>query len=241
MDAWVVSGKVPVSRTTRLFKLMDALRAHRRPVTAARLAEDLSVSMRTIYRDIQTLIDLGAPVEGEAGLGYLLRAGFFLPPLMFGEEELEALVLGARWVRGQGDPALAQAADSALAKIATASPKDLRDKIADTGLWAPRFQAPAEHPAGLKSIREALRHEYKLAITYMDESGAATERVVWPIALAFFEGKRLLAAWCEMRNGFRHFRADRIAALNVTRDRYPTRRAVLAKQWRRENNIPDSR
>jgi predicted DNA-binding transcriptional regulator YafY len=220
---------------------MDALRAHRRPVTAACLAENLSVSVRTIYRDVQTLIDLGAPVEGEAGLGYLLRTGFFLPPLMFGEEELEALVLGARWVRGQGDSALAQAADSALAKIATASPKDLRDKMADTGLWAPRFLAPAGHAADLKSIREAVRHEYKLAITYVDESGATTGRVIWPIALAFFEGKRLLAAWCEMRNGFRHFRADRIATLNVTRDRYPIRRVVLMKNWRRENNIPDAR
>src|SRR5271168_3388063 len=133
-----------MSRTTRLFKLMDALRGHRRPVTAARLADDLAVSVRTVYRDIQTLMDLGAPVEGEAGLGYVLRAGFFLPPLMFDEEELEALVLGARWVRGQGDVALAQAADAALAKIATASPKDLRDRMADTGLFAPRFNAPAE-------------------------------------------------------------------------------------------------
>jgi predicted DNA-binding transcriptional regulator YafY len=230
-----------VSRTTRLFKLMDTLRAHRRPVTAARLADDLSVSVRTLYRDIQTLIDLGAPVQGEAGLGYVLRAGFFLPPLMFGEEELEALVLGARWVRGQGDPSLALAADSALAKIATASPKDLRDKMAETGLWVPRFSTPAEHPAGLKSIREALRREYKLAITYVDEAGSSTERVVWPIALAFFEGKRLLAAWCEMRNGFRHFRSDRIMAVNVTRDRYPIRRAVLTKNWRRENDIPDAR
>lgn len=230
-----------MSRTTRLFKLMDSLRSHRRPVTAGQLAEDLSVSVRTIYRDIQTLIDLGAPVAGEAGLGYLLRAGFFLPPLMFSEEELEALVLGARWLRGQGDPALAQAAGSALAKIATASPKDLRDKMADTGLWAPRFRTPAEHPTGLKSIREALRRECKLAITYVDEAGAATERVVWPIALAFFEGKRLLAAWCEMRNGFRHFRSDRITTLHVTHDRYPTRRAVLVKNWRRENNIPEAR
>src|SRR5215470_7309503 len=150
-----------MSRTSRLFKLMDALRGHRRPVTAARLAEDLSVSIRTVYRDIQTLIDLGAPVEGEAGLGYLLRAGFFLPPLMFGEDEPEALVLGARWVRGQGDPALAQAADSA-------SPKDLRDKIADTGLWAPRWPTPADQPAGLRTIREALRREHKLTITYVD-------------------------------------------------------------------------
>ena len=227
-----------MSRTARLFKLMDALRGHRRPVTAARLADDLSVSVRTVYRDIQTLMDLGAPVEGEAGMGYLLRPGFFLPPLMFGEDELEALVLGARWVQGQGDPALAQAAASALAKIGTASPKDLRDKIADTGLWAPRFQNPAEQPAGLRTIREAVRREHKLAITYVDEKGATTERIVWPIAIAFFEGKRLLAAWCELRNGFRHFRPDRIASLTATSDRYPTRRAVLMKTWRLENRMP---
>jgi predicted DNA-binding transcriptional regulator YafY len=230
-----------MSRTTRLFKLMDALRGHRRPVTAARLADDLAVSVRTVYRDIQTLMDLGAPIGGEAGLGYQLRPGFFLPPLMFGEEELEALVLGARWVKGQGDPALAQAAASALAKIATASPKDLRDKMADTGLWAPRFTTPAEHPSGLRTIREAVRLEHKLAISYVDEKGATTERVVWPIGLAFLEGRRLLAAWCELRNGFRHFRADRIASLSTTRDRYPTRRAVLMKTWRRENKVPEER
>src|ERR1700732_4704134 len=131
---------------------MDALRGHRRPVTAARLAEDLAVSIRTVYRDIQTLIDLGAPLGGEAGIGYLLRPGFFLPPLMFGEDELEALVLGARWVQGQGDPALAQAAATALAKIGTASPKDLRDKMADTGLWTPRFCRAAEQPTGLQTL-----------------------------------------------------------------------------------------
>jgi predicted DNA-binding transcriptional regulator YafY len=230
-----------MSRTTRLFKLMDALRGHRRPVTAARLADDLEVSVRTVYRDVQTLIDLGAPLEGEAGLGYLLRPGFFLPPLMFGEEELEALVLGARWVQGQGDAALAQAAASALAKIATASPKDLRDKIADTGLWAPRFPTPAEHPDGLRIIREAVRLEHKLAITYVDEAGATTERVIWPIAIAFFEGKRLLAAWCELRNGFRHFRPDRISSLTRTQSPYPPRRAVLMKTWRSEHKIPDDR
>jgi predicted DNA-binding transcriptional regulator YafY len=227
-----------MSRTARLFKLMDALRGHRRPVTASCLAEDLSVSVRTVYRDIQTLMDLGAPVEGEAGMGYLLRAGFFLPPLMFGEDELEALVLGARWVQGQGDPVLAAAAASALAKIGTASPKDLRDKIAETGLWAPRYQNPAEQPAGLRIIREAVRREHKLAITYVDEKGATTERIVWPIAIAFLEGKRLLAAWCELRNGFRHFRPDRIASLTATNDRYPTRRAILVKTWRLENRMP---
>jgi predicted DNA-binding transcriptional regulator YafY len=148
-------------------------------VTAARLAGDLDVSVRTVYRDIQTLTDLGAPIGGEAGIGYLLQSGFFLPPLMFGEDELEALVLGARWVQGQGDPSLAQAAATALVKIGTASPKDLRDKIADTGLWAPQFRSASEQPTGLRTVREALRREHKLTITYVDKAGAATERVVW--------------------------------------------------------------
>lgn len=140
-----------MSRTSRMFLLMDALRAHRRPVTAAHLANELAVSVRTIYRDVQTLIELGAPVDSEAGLGYVLRAGFFLPPLMFAEDEIEALILGARWVQQQGDDALAKAAAAALAKIATATPKDLRDKIAESKLpiagynnvltWLARVQA----------------------------------------------------------------------------------------------------
>jgi predicted DNA-binding transcriptional regulator YafY len=226
-----------MSRTARLFRLMDALRGHRRPVTASYLAAELAVSPRTVYRDVQTLVGLGAPIEGEAGVGYLLRAGFFLPPLMFAEEELEALVLGARWVQGQGDAGLSAAAARALAKIATASPRDLRDKISETGLWAlPRCQS-----AGSTSlIREAIRCEHKLAITYVDEAGRTSERVIWPIGLAFFEGRRIVAAWCELRGGFRHFRADRIASLTPTRVTYPTRRAALVRDWRRENNIPDS-
>jgi predicted DNA-binding transcriptional regulator YafY len=160
---------------------------------------------------------------------------------MFGEDELEALVLGARWVQGQGDPSLAQAAATALAKIGTASPKDLRDKIANTGLWVPQFRSASEQPTGLRTIREALRREHKLTITYVDEAGAATERVIWPIALAFFEGKRLLAAWCELRNDFRHFRSDRIVAVSSTGTPYPTQRAVLAKTWRRQHSIPPER
>jgi predicted DNA-binding transcriptional regulator YafY len=228
-----------VSRTARLFTLMDALRAHRRPVTASRLADELSVSIRTIYRDMQTLIELGALIEGEAGLGYVLRSGFFLPPLMFGEDELEALVLGARWVRQQGDQALAQAATNALAKIATATPNDLRDAMADTGLWAPFVDASSGNGIALRDIREAIRRERKLKIAYSDEAGNATERMIWPIGLAFFEGKRLVVAWCELRNGFRHFRADRIATLVTTESRYPTHRAALIKAWRRDNNIPE--
>lgn len=215
------------------------MRGRRRPQTAAQLAGELSVSVRTVYRDVQTLIGLGAPIDGGAGVGYLLRGGFFLPPLMFGEEELEALVLGARWVQGQGDPALARAAESALAKIATASPKDLRDRIAETGLFAPRCSRPTEQGAGLRTIREAIRREHKLRIRYLSLAGAETHRMIWPVALVFFESNRLVAAWCELRRDFRHFRADRISSLEATGVPYPRARSELARLWRQQLEPPE--
>lgn len=226
-----------MSRTGRLFQLMDAMRGNRRPVTAAALATQLGVSERTIYRDMQTLAELGAPVEGSAGLGYLLRSGFFLPPLMFDVDELEALVLGARWVRRQGDPALAQAAANALAKIATATPKDLRDDMADTSLWVPLVRDTPELDEFVQPAREAIRRQHKMRIHYNDESGASSERTVWPFALAFFGGRRLLAAWCEMRKANRHFRIDRITQAEALAERYPTPRQALLKVWREENAI----
>jgi predicted DNA-binding transcriptional regulator YafY len=223
-----------MSRTGRLFQLMDALRGNRRPVTAAALAEKLGVSERTIYRDIQTLTQLGAPVEGEAGIGYVLRSGFFLPPLMFDADELEALVLGARWVRHQGDPALDAAAKSALAKIATATPSDLRDHMAETSLWVPVGRTDAPLDPFVQPAREAIRRQCKLRIAYRDEQGTPSERVVWPFALAFFESRRVLAAWCELRDANRHFRVDRIDDAQVSTERYPTPRHVLLREWREQ-------
>jgi predicted DNA-binding transcriptional regulator YafY len=227
-----------VGRTQRLLTLMDALRRHRRPVTAASLAAELSVSVRTIYRDVQSLIGLGAPIDGEAGLGYLLRGGFFLPPLMFDEGELEALVLGARLVERQGDKALAASAANALAKIAAAAPKDLRDMMSETGFWVVPPLQPVDQPT-LQPLREAIRREHKVAIGYGDEKGAETSRIIWPIALAFYEGKQTVAAWCELRSGFRHFRTDRIKTLEAKTERYPKRRAVLVKAWRAEMKLPE--
>lgn len=220
-----------MSKTIRLFKLMDSLRGRRRAVAGAQLAHELRVSLRTVYRDIQTLIELGAPIDGSAGVGYLLRPGFFLPPLMFNVEELEALTLGARWVKGQGDPMLAQAADTALAKIGAASPKDLRQEITEIGLWAPRFGEPAKQTTGLRVIREAIRREHKIRIRYTSLAEIDTERVIWPVALAFFEGVQLIAAWCELREDFRHFRVDRITGLETLGIPYPRTRRDLARQW----------
>ncbi|HEY0031642.1 MAG TPA: YafY family protein [Devosia sp.] len=221
-----------MDKTERLFAVMDALRRHRRPVTAATLANEQGVSVRTLYRDIQTLIGLGAPIDGEAGVGYMLKPGFFMPPLMFTPEELEALVLGARWVGAQPDDGLGSAAKNALAKIATASPEDLRDRINDTGLWPVAVWAEKRPMPILGDVRLAMRTEKAIQISYADEAGNASERVIWPVQLAYYEGKQTIAAWCCLRSAFRHFRTDRISALQITDSRYGKRRAVLEREWR---------
>ncbi len=222
-----------MTKTLRLLRLMQVLRAYRHAVTAEQLAERLSVSVRTVYRDIDALAELGAVIEGSAGVGYLLRSGLFLPPLMFSDEEIEALVLGARWVEGQGDVGLAQAADSALGKIAAASPIPLRAKIAEVGLWAPRLGKPDQPMPDLGTIRCAIRLQRKLRIHYIDIATAVSERIIWPIALGFFDGARVAAAWCELRGDFRHFRVDRIARLNLLDEEYPAPRRTLVKSWKR--------
>lgn len=220
-----------MDKTERLFAIMDALRQHRQPVTAAQLAQEQGVSVRTLYRDIQTLVGLGAPIDGEAGIGYLLRPGFFLPPLMFSPDELEALVLGARWVQSQPDSALSQAAKNALGKIATASPDDLRDKISDTGLWPVRTKSEAPSLPLLGIVREAMRRERALSIQYQDKLGIPTERTIWPIQLAFYESKQVIAAWCTLREDFRNLRTERISAATMTDIRFGERRSALAKRW----------
>ena len=223
-----------MDKTERLFSVMDALRRHRRPVTAAALADEQGVSVRTMYRDVQTLIGLGAPIEGEAGVGYMLKPGFFLPPLMFSPEELEALVLGARWVQAQPDAGLAGAAKNALGKIATASSEDLRDRIRDTGLWPVLMGGPKDALPVLGLVRSAMRSEMALHIGYADEGGKESERDIWPVQLGYYEGKQIVVAWCVMREAFRHFRTDRIVRATVTENRYGRRRLQLTKEWRDE-------
>lgn len=220
-----------MDKTERLFSIMDALRRHRRPITAAALAEEQGVSVRTLYRDIQTLIGLGAPIDGEAGVGYMLKPGFFLPPLMFSAEELEALVLGARWVETQPDDGLSAAARNALAKIATASPEDLRDRISDTALWPVAIWGQRKPIPVLAEIRLAMRQEKAVRLDYEDEQGRPSSRTIWPVGLAFYEGKQTIAAWCLLRNDFRNFRTDRIVSLVITDERFGKRRAALEKEW----------
>jgi predicted DNA-binding transcriptional regulator YafY len=220
-----------MDKTERLFAVMDALRRHRRPVTAQQLADEQNVSVRTLYRDIQTLIGLGAPIDGEAGIGYMLRPGFFLPPLMFTADELEALVLGARWVEGQPDDGLSAAAKNALGKIATASPDDLRDRLATTGLWAAQGSWNRNSEPLLGGAREAMRTERTLHLSYTDEAGKQTQRPVWPVTLAYYEDKHIIGAWCTLRQDFRNFRIDRVRDWRLGEEPFGRRRVILLKEW----------
>ncbi|MBX9880688.1 MAG: YafY family transcriptional regulator [Sphingomonas sp.] len=228
-----------MSRAQRLLDLIQLLRRHRRPVAGAVLALELGVSLRTLYRDIESLKAQGAPIDGEAGIGFVLRPGFLLPPLMFSEEEIEALVLGSRWVSERADGALGQAARNVLAKVGAVLPEDLKQGIEASGLLIGPGAPIAAGDAELPAIRAAIRAERKLRIGYADELGKATERTIWPVALAFFDRVRVVVAWCELRDGYRHFRCDRIAALEPLADRFPRRRAALFKQWRELQGVAE--
>lgn len=220
-----------MSRAHRLFDLLQMLRRHRRPVSAAALAREAEVSVRTIYRDVAALQALGAEIEGEAGLGYVLKPGFLLPPLMFTPTEIDALGLGLKWAARRTDSELSGAARNAIAKLAAVLPADLREKIEDDALQIVPTRA-APQAVELTLLRRALTEERKLSIAYRDEKGARTRRVIWPVTLGFFESTRVLAGWCELRADFRHFRTDRIEAADLLAERPPRRRKTLMREWR---------
>jgi predicted DNA-binding transcriptional regulator YafY len=224
--------KLAMSRSERLLDLIQTLRRHRRPVSGRQLAAEHAVSLRTIYRDIQSLIAQGAPIEGEAGLGFILRPGFTLPPLMFSDDEIEAIMLGSGMVARAGDPELVMAARNALAKIAAVLPANRGDRFDVSGLLAGPIRPAVVDQINLAPLRTAIRSERKISIAYRDRDGVLTARLIWPIAITFCARIRLLAAWCELRESYRHFRTDRIAELSELGERYPRRRRVLTKEWR---------
>jgi predicted DNA-binding transcriptional regulator YafY len=228
-----------MSRAERLLELMQSLRLRRRPVAGQALAEELGVSLRTLYRDIEALKAQGARIEGEAGLGYVLKPGFTLPPLMFSLEEVEALALGAGWVEGRADEGLKRAARGALAKIAAVLPPDRAEALDWPTMLAGAGATGEREGASLPLIREALGAERKLRLDYVDKEGRSSMRVVWPVALGFFDHARMLAAWCETREDFRHFRLDRMAAVAVLDERPPKRRRALLIDWRRAEGLDE--
>jgi predicted DNA-binding transcriptional regulator YafY len=223
-----------MSRAERLLALLEELRRHRRPVRGEALAKALDVSTRTLYRDIASLRAQGASIDGEAGVGFRLRPGFLLPPLMFPEEELQALVLGSRWVAARGDAGLAEAARRALSRLAAVLPPEVADRLELEHLVVGPAKRATRDRADLALVRAAIRGERKLRITYEDSGGERSTRTIWPFLIGYFDDARLVSAWCELRQGFRHFRADRVHEVHDTGERYPTPRGELERRWRVE-------
>ncbi|MEO1192499.1 MAG: YafY family protein [Pseudomonadota bacterium] len=211
-------------RADRLFEIIQLLRRARAPLTAVQLAEQLEISTRTLYRDMAALQALRVPVEGEAGVGYMLRAGYDLPPLNFDSEEVEAIIVGLSLLQRTGDRGLTRAAQRVVAKIEAVSLEP--DALRVSG-WG------AEEPIeiDLASLRQAIREERKLFLVYSDGSDRVTERRVLPLAITYFVRVVVLTAWCELRQDFRHFRGDRVQRLELLEDSFAGQGAALRAQW----------
>lgn len=218
-------------RADRLFDIIQTLRAAPHPLTAAALADRLEVTARTIYRDIAALQASRVPIEGAPGIGYVLRRGFDLPPLMFTADEIDAIAVGARHVRRLRDPKLQQAAESVLAKVSAVVPEALRPYLRPPPFYVSEGSAPAVTGADLAEIRDAIHAARKMAIAYIDEKGRQTARTIRPIAMAYYVDVTVIAAWCELRGDFRHFRADRITSAQLLDERFTSESARLTVQW----------
>jgi predicted DNA-binding transcriptional regulator YafY len=220
-------------RADRLFQIIQALRRRRGPVTADALAAELEASKRTIYRDIADLMGQRVPIRGEAGVGYVLEDGFDMPPLMLTPDEIEAAVLGTQWVASHCDAALTKAAHDLIAKIAASVPEQLRPFVREPATSSRPARNQAQDQLDMAQVRGCIRAGRKLRLGYCDEQGRATLRTVWPVAVGYHDTTRVLAAWCELRQGFRHFRTDRVASADFLEERYPARPDALRTQWRK--------
>jgi predicted DNA-binding transcriptional regulator YafY len=195
------------------------------------MAEEVEVSLRTLYRDIADLITDGVPIRGEAGIGYVLGEGYDVPPLMFSADELEAIMLGLRWVARRGDSDLSRAAQDTSAKIGAVLPQALKPFLFDSGLMAPPVYFKTVDSVDVSALRQAVREQRKVELVYRDENGKDSERVIWPIGIAYFDAQRLVIAWCELRQDFRSFRTDRMIKTVVSKEKYSERRKALLKRW----------
>lgn len=217
-------------RADRLFDIIQLLRGAARPMTAATLAARLEVSARTVYRDIACLQGSGVPIDGAAGLGYVLRPGFDLPPLMFTTEEAQSIAVALDLLRRTGDRGLQEAADRVRGKIAAVVPPDLR--IGEAPFHVSSYGAQVPDVVCMSEVRDAIRTSRKLHIDYLDRQGRRSARVIWPIAVAYFVEATLIGAWCELRGDYRHFRVDGVRAMAVLDNFHPADSPALLAGWR---------
>ncbi len=222
-------------RTERLFQIIQILRSTRSPVTGRDLADELEISLRTLYRDMAELTAQRVPVTGEAGMGYVMNDGYDMPPLMLTADELEAAALGAAWVAAEADAGLARAARDLVSKLSEAIPKELRPIVLDASSKPIATRSRVDENFDSALLRHAVRERYKLQLVYGDQAGETTERIVWPLLIAFLDRSRYLVAWCETRQDYRHFRTDRVQELKVMGKKYPGRRTALIKGWEEAN------
>lgn len=215
-------------RADRLFQIIQFLRT-RRVTTAAWLAERLEVSERTVYRDIKDLITSGVNIEGEAGVGYVVRRGFDLPPLMFSKEEISALALGASIIESWADPALATAAKSVLSKIETVLPDDMKDEFEQPRMFSLFSNMTPELSGRMATIRTAADSRNKIQLKYARADGQSSDRIIWPLGLFFWGSLWTIGAWCELRQNFRIFRLDRINGLTLLEDIFPAEKGRTLK------------
>lgn len=218
-------------RSDRLFDIIQRLRTAGRPVTAATLAAELEVTPRTVYRDIATLQARRVPIEGAAGIGYVLRQGFDLPPLMFTIDEVEAIAVGARLVQRLRDPKLQDAAEGVLGKVATVLPDRLRAHVVTPSIYISPGMAAEAQGVDIAEIRAAIRDSRKLYIVYADKDGQQTDRTIWPVAMAYYVDVTLVGAWCELRADYRNFRIERIVASRILEDRFDQANGRLFAEW----------
>lgn len=222
-----------MAKPDRLFRLLDALRRLPQPVTAARLAAEMEVSPRTLYRDIAALRAAGARIEGEAGLGYALTEDPALPPQMFTRLEIEALMLGLAEVRMAGDPALVRAAEAAGAKIIATLPERVQRQALHAAQEVYRFDRRAPTPAHLGLIRAAIWDERALDMTYTDRAGQMTARRVYPLSVVWLDKSLMLLAQCQMRQDFRRFKLEAMANVNISSESFRPRRVSLLRAFHR--------
>ncbi|MBB6253558.1 helix-turn-helix transcriptional regulator [Nitrospirillum iridis] len=218
-------------RADRLFQIIQILRRSRGPLTADAIAAELETSRRTVYRDIADLMAQRVPIRGEAGIGYVLEDGYDLPPLMLTPDEIEAAVLGAQWVAAQGEATLARAAQDLIAKIAAAVPERLRPYVLEPAARTPPHNDAPTDRLDVARTRAWIHAGRKMTLRYADEGGRESRRTVWPVAVAYLQTVRLLVAWCELRQDFRHFRTDRVVEATFLDERYPERPATLRSRW----------
>ncbi|MDV3459298.1 YafY family protein [Sphingomonas sp. HF-S4] len=219
-------------KADRLFQIVQILRRTTKPVTAEAIASELETSKRSVYRDIGALMAQRVPIRGEAGMGYVLEGGFDLPPLMLTADEIDAVALGAQWVAGHADPALARAARDVLAKVAAVLPEEMRGILDDPSARTPPAWDTPVDKVDAAELRGAIRGARKIALRYTDPGGAATERTVWPLVIGYLDSTRALIAWCELREDFRTFRLDRIDRADILDARIPQDPGALRRKWR---------